>query len=246
MRQESPHPVALITGAAAGIGLATAELFVERGHRVVFADRDLTGAQRAASRHDGLAVAVDVTDTEAVGAMIAATLSNYGRLDVLVNNAGVPSSGASAELSDADWTRGIDVNLNGALRCTRAAYPALARARGSVVMMSSVSALVGMPSRLVYTAAKAALLGMTRVLAVEWAPDIRVNAVAPGYVQTAGFHQRQGPEAVARLSAQVPMARMVAPEEVAEAVHFLAGPRASAITGQCLVVDGGLSIAADS
>jgi NAD(P)-dependent dehydrogenase (short-subunit alcohol dehydrogenase family) len=242
-----PAPVALITGAGAGIGLATALLFAARGHQVVIADVDAASAAAAADRTGGLALVADVTETASVDRAVAAVLGKFGRLDVLVNNAGAPVAAESATVDDASWQRSLDVNLTGALRCARAAYPALAAAHGAVVTMSSVSAVLGMPGRLAYSAAKAALLGMTRVLAVEWAgAGVRVNAVAPGYVHTEGFTRRQGEAAARRLSAEVPLGRLCQPEEVAEAVFFLASSGAAYITGQCLIVDGGLSIAARS
>jgi NAD(P)-dependent dehydrogenase (short-subunit alcohol dehydrogenase family) len=244
---EGGGPVALVTGAGAGIGLATALLFAERGYRVAFADIDVGRAQAAAERAGALALTADVTDTGSVQRAVAAVEAAFGRLDVLVNNAGVPVAGESAAIDDASWQRSLDVNLSGALRCARAAYPALVAARGAVVTMSSVAAVLGMPGRLAYSAAKAGLLALTRVLAVEWAPaGVRVNAVAPGYVRTEGFDRRQGESAAARLALDVPLGRLARPQDIAESVFFLASPAAAYVTGQCLIVDGGLSIAASS
>ena len=246
-------PVALVTGAANGIGLATAQVFCRSGYRVVFAD--LNGAQASeavAKANEGTsenayAIAADVTDSESVDRMIGATLDRFGQLDVLVNNAGVPVAHRSSEITDREWSEAIDVNLSGSLRCARAAYASLcASGSAAIVNVSSETAFVGMPGRAAYTSAKAGLIGLTRVLAVEWAPEpIRVNAVAPGYVRTAGFERRMVGERqadLARLEALVPLGRLCRPDEVALAIRFLASADASYITGQTLVVDGGVSI----
>jgi NAD(P)-dependent dehydrogenase (short-subunit alcohol dehydrogenase family) len=244
--------VALVTGAANGIGLATAAALRRRGLRVVFADLDGPAAAAAAADDPAggdatLAVQADVTDPDAVDRMVAAALEAFGRLDVLVNNAGVPSTADSAALDDDAWSAQLDVNLTGALRCARAAHPALvASPSAAVVNVSSIAGLVGIPRRAAYGAAKAGLSGLTRVLAVEWAPaGIRVNAVAPGYVHTAGFDDRvarHSPQAVADLEAEVPLGRLCRPEEVASVIGFLASDEASYLTGQTIVVDGGVSI----
>lgn len=247
-------PVAIVTGAASGIGLATAGHLREQGWRVAFADRDDVGASRAARASDplgddALAIGVDVTDAVAVEAMVATAIARLGGIDALINIAGVPVAHRAHEIGDAEWQATLDVNLSGAMRCARAAQPALClSSRAAVVNMSSVTALIGMPGRVGYSTAKAGLLGMTRVLAAEWAGDgIRVNAVAPGYVRTAGFERRfvgpRGELAIAELEGEVPLGRLCQPQEVASAIHFLASPQSAYVTGQTLVLDGGLSIA---
>lgn len=250
-------PVALVTGAANGIGLATARALLAGGHRVAFADRDGPAAVRAAAEagaqagaEDAVqALAADVTDSAAVERMIADVLTGWGRLDVLVNNAGIPGSHASATITDGDWAASLDVNLSGALRCSRAAYAALAAAPApAIVNVSSVAAVVGMAGRAGYGAAKAGLSGLTRVLAVEWAPvGIRVNAVAPGYVRTEGFERRMVGERahlIGALEAEVPLGRLCDPDEVATVIRFLASSDAGYVTGQTIVIDGGMTVRA--
>jgi NAD(P)-dependent dehydrogenase (short-subunit alcohol dehydrogenase family) len=240
--------VAVVTGAANGIGLASAAQLWHRGWRVVLADLDGALAERhRAELDDGtdtLAVSTDVTDTAAVEAMMAAVSDRFGRLDALVNNAGRPVSGSVDSLDDAAWDAALDVNLSGTLRCSRAALPLLRRSSApSVVNMASAAALVGMAGRAGYSAAKAGVAALTRVLAVEWAADgIRVNAVAPGYVRTAGFDERMGAERGRELSARVPLGRLCRPEEVGSVIAFLVSDDASYVTGQLLPIDGGLTV----
>lgn len=241
--------VAVVTGAANGIGLATATLLWERGRRVVLADLDGERAEqhRAAldpRGADTLAVTADVTDTVAVEALIDATSRRFGRIDTLVNNAGRPVTSRVEDLDDDDWSAAIEVNLGSAMRCSRAALPALRRsATPSVVNMASAAGLVGMAGRAGYGAAKAGVSSLTRVLAIEWAGyGVRVNAVAPGYVRTAGFDQRIGVERGRVYADRVPLGRLCLPEEVASVIAFLSSADAAYITGQTIVIDGGLTV----
>lgn len=231
----------LITGGAEGIGLATARLFAARGDRVVIAD--LKGSEaRAAELGEGhLGADLDITDEAAV----AALFSRVGAVDVLVNNAGIGSSHLpSLEQDMAGFRRLLDVHLSGAFLMARdAARGMVAAGRGgAIVNLSSIAGVVGLPRRNAYGAAKAGVSMLTRTLACEWAGQgIRVNAVAPGYAATAMVRKlvedgRIDIEAIRRRS---PMGRLIEPEEVAEAIWFLASPAASAITGVTLSVDGG-------
>jgi 3-oxoacyl-[acyl-carrier protein] reductase len=254
MSDNSTAPVAVVTGAANGIGLATAHELGQRGFRVVYADLDTAGAQKAATDAGQAGVTshfvgVDITDSDSVTRMVQSVKLNFGALDVLVNNAGVPAKHASSYITDGEWTQMLDVNLSGAFKCSRAAYPLLLQSkRAAIINMSSIAGLMGMANRAGYGTAKAGLIGLTRVLAVEWAASgIRVNAVAPGYVRTEGFERRMlgaTADVAAELERMVPLGRMCRPKEIAAVVCFLASEDASYITGQNIVVDGGLSMAA--
>lgn len=241
--------VVLVTGAASGIGLATAECLLAGGWQVVLADVDGEGAERRRHEldpggHRSLARGADVTDATSIQELVEAVEERHGRLDALVNNAGRPSSQDVDGMRDEDWAAALDVNLSGTLRCSRAALPLLRRsAAPAVVNMASVAAFVGMPGRAAYGAAKAGVVGLTRVLAIEWAGlGVRVNAVAPGYVRTAGFDERVGVRRGDELSRQVPLGRLCRPDEVATVIRFLVSTEASYVTGHTITIDGGLTV----
>jgi NAD(P)-dependent dehydrogenase (short-subunit alcohol dehydrogenase family) len=240
--------VAFVTGAARGIGMAIAETFANEGCSVVVADLDAAEAENVAQRLDpagerALARRLDVTDTSSVDAAVAATLDKFGRLDALLNVAGTINPQPSQDVTDKDWSDLLAVHLDGTFRCCRAAYPALARSEtAAIVSISSVAAKIGIPMRLSYSAAKAGIEGLTRVLAVEWAEaGIRVNAVAPGYTMTKRMEGTiaSGLLDETQVTRLIPMRRFAAPEEIASAVYFLASPKASYVTGQTLYADGG-------
>ena len=238
--------VAAITGAASGIGLATARLFAAAGARVAVLDRDGPAAQAAAEAIGAGARAcmLDVADEAAVDAVFARLAAEEGRVDVLVNNAGMTLRHPTVELSLADWQRVVDVNMTGVFLCARAAArPMLARGAGAIVNTASIMGLSGgaLYPNLSYHATKGAVVNMTRALAIEWArAGIRVNAVAPTWVRTPFIDPLLArPDLVSEIERITPMGRLAEAEEVAAAILFLASPAAGMVTGHTLPVDGG-------
>ncbi len=247
-------PVVVVTGGARGIGGATCDAFGAAGFRVVVADLDGVAADgKAAELVAGgtiaVGVATDVTSSDSVDAMISGVMERFGRLDALVNNAGIIDPGPSAQVTDAAWDRMLAVHLDGTFRCSRAAYPALvASGGGTIVNIASIAAHVGIRGRLSYSAAKAAVEGIARGLAVEWAADgIRVNAVAPGYTRTEMYQRAvdAGLVETDHLMARIPLGRPAEPSELAAVILFLSTPPSSYITGQSIIVDGGLVVGTD-
>jgi NAD(P)-dependent dehydrogenase (short-subunit alcohol dehydrogenase family) len=243
--------VAIVTGAAGGIGFSTCSAFLEQGLRVAVADVAEEAAEKAAAELDAAganaaAFKVDVANTESVDQMVRSVLERFHRLDVLVNNAGVIDPGPTEELTDERWDRLVGIHLGGTFRCSRAAFPALAASdSAAIVNVSSIAAHGGFSQRASYCAAKAGIEGLTRALAVEWAPHgIRVNAVAPGHTWTPLFARAvetgQVPNLEARI-ARIPLGRLGSPEEIAAAIAFLASPAASYVNGQALCVDGAVT-----
>ncbi|MFT4118100.1 SDR family NAD(P)-dependent oxidoreductase [Bradyrhizobium sp.] len=247
--QQAPQKVALVTGAARGIGLATAKKFLSEGWRVALLDieSELLGRAFAEIGHDDatLALTCDVSDAAAVGAVVTAIERRFGRLDALVNNAGIAVFAPLMETSDADWSRVLEVNLTGPFLCTKAAVPLMRDGGGgAIVNITSISAVRASTLRSAYGTSKAGLAHLTKQLAVELAAlNIRVNAVAPGPVDTAMAKQVHTKEIRADYHDAIPLNRYGLEEELAEAIFFLCSERASYITGQILAVDGGFDAA---
>jgi NAD(P)-dependent dehydrogenase (short-subunit alcohol dehydrogenase family) len=245
----SPSKVALITGAARGIGLATARRFLAEGWRVALLDIEadlLRGAVAAIASPDAtLALPCDVSDVAAVRAAIEAIGRRFGRLDALVNNAGVAVFAPLLETSDEDWNRVLAVNLTGPFLCTKAAAPLMREhGGGTVVNITSISAVRASTLRSAYGTSKAGLAHLTKQLAVELASlGIRVNGIAPGPVDTAMAKEVHTPEIRADYHDAIPLNRYGLEEELAEAIFFLSCDRSSYITGQILAVDGGFDAA---
>lgn len=239
-------PVAIVTGAAQGIGRAIAEQFVKDGVSVVAIDRNREGLDSlAAGAPSKVATAVlDVTADDAPARAIALAKERFGQLDILVNNAGIGNSKAVHLTTDAELDRFLNTNLRSVFRFTREALGVMG-AGASIVHVASTFGLVGNPNTAPYAATKAALIGLTRQMAADYGPKgIRVNAVAPGVIHTPLTHERLDNPAFRRLLVDTtPFPRIGKPADVAGAVRFLCSSDASFVNGHVLVVDGGWSAA---
>ncbi len=240
--------VALVTGASRGIGAAIAERLAAEGATVAvnYAGRADAAADVVARIEAGggsaRAFQADVSDATACSKLVADVFGTFGRLDVLVNNAGITRDGLLVRMSDDDWSAVIDTNLSGAFYATRAASKIMMKARsGSIITIASVVGLVGNAGQVNYAAAKAGLVGMTKSVARELASrGVRSNAIAPGFIAT-GMTDALPDAAREAAAATIAMARFGTPEDIAAAVAFLASDDASYITGQVIAVDGGMT-----
>jgi 2-dehydro-3-deoxy-L-rhamnonate dehydrogenase (NAD+) len=238
--------VAIVTGAAQGIGLAVAKEFAQQGYAVVVADINLPLAEQGAAeiRSGGgqaLALKADVSNRESVAEMVAATLREFGQIDALVNNAGIAGRAVPiAEVTDEDWEQMMAVDLKSVYLCCQAALPyMLEKGRGAIVNVASIAGKEGNPNMVPYSTAKAGVIGLTKALAKEVAPrGIRVNAVSPAVVET-GILATLTPAQVEYMKSRIPLGRFGKAEEIATVVTFLASDGASFVTGQCYDISGG-------
>lgn len=244
--------VALITGAAGGIGAATAQLFAREGAKVALADLNGEGAERVAQAlvaegYDAFGVSLDVADYDQFCAVVAQVEDRFGGLDFMINVAGGGTAQTLKTLSPADWHKTIDLNLTGPFNSIKAAAPAIRkRGGGAIVTVASLASItMSMNNGISYTSAKAGVLGLTRHASFELGPDqIRVNAVLPGPVLSPQMRAKITPEVLERVPKGLPLGRWVQPEEVAAPILFFCSTMANACTGTHVVIDSGLHVGA--
>ena len=245
------NKVAIVSGGGTGIGAATARVFAREGAKVVVNGRRAEPLEAVAAEIDGRAVAGDTSDDDHVRAAVAEARDAFGGLDIVVANAGLGFGGAAADVDDERWQQTLDVNLTGAFRLARAAIPSLVeRGGGSIVLVSSVSALVSGTDGAAYVTSKAAMLGLARSIAVDYGPSgIRANALCPGWVETPMGDQSMETlmtqhgislgEAYRLVTQHIPLRRPATADEIAACCLFLASDESSIVTGTTLVADGG-------
>ncbi len=232
---------AIVTGAARGIGLATTRLFLEEGRAVAMIDRDAPALMEAAAGLDNvLPVVCDVSQPDQVEAMVAEVLSKLGRIDALVNNAGVADFGPIDETDFARWRRVMETNLDGVFLCSQACAPALKEANGAIVNIASISGLRASTLRVAYGTSKAGVMHLTQQQAAEWGEwGVRANCVCPGPVATKLAMAVHTQDIIDAYHDAIPLNRYGSEEEIGNVIVFLCSGKASYVTGQVIAVDGG-------
>jgi len=242
------RPAAVVTGGAQGIGRATVRELLEREYAAVIVDCDREAGEETLEEYRSLGpvrfMAADVAEEADVARVVSQTVAEFGRLDVLVNNAAVSRRMPVTELSLADWNRVLAVNLGGLFLCAKHAAPHLRAARGVMVNIASTRALMSEPDTEAYSASKGGVVALTHALAMSLAPEVRVNCVSPGWIET-GDWQKAKTRRVARHSerdrAQHPVGRVGRPADVAALIAYLVSPEAGFVSGANIVIDGGMT-----
>ena len=238
--------VAIITGGARGIGKAISQSLAQDGAHLVISDVNLQEAKQTAEalaspEHRCLAVEANVADGKAVAEMVDQAVREFGRIDILINNAGITRDGLLLRMKEEDWDLVLNVNLKGAFHCTKAVLPSMSKRRGGrIVNIASIVGVMGNAGQANYAASKAALIGFTKSVAREYASrGITVNAVAPGFIDTA-MTQNLSAQVREGLMKQIPLGRLGTADDIAHAVRFLVSEEAGYITGHVLHVNGGM------
>lgn len=238
--------IAIVTGGAQGIGKAIVDLLAERGASVVVCDLNFEKAQETASLltsqgRQAMAVSANVAVAAEVSAMAREVIARWGDIHILINNAGITRDTLLLRMKDDDWDAVLSVNLKGTYQCIKAVLPAMSKKRwGKIVNISSIVGAIGNPGQANYAASKAAVVGLTKTVAREYASrGINVNAVAPGFIETQMTASLSG-EVREHLEKQIPLSRLGTPSDVAQTVAFLVSDQASYITGQVIHVNGGM------
>ena len=234
----SASSVAIVTGAANGIGLAIARSLIQSGWRVAALDLPGTGLARRFAKHRRAAIIEgDVAQEEAAGRAVAAALERFGRLDGVVSNAGISRNKPIRRLTLEEWHRVLDVNLTAAFLLARAAETALRRSKGAMVLIASSRALMSEANTEAYSASKGGLVALTHALSISFAPDVRVNCVSPGWIRTRNYGELRKKDHM-----QHPAGRVGKPEDIAAMAQFLLDPeRSGFVTGANFLVDGGMT-----
>jgi meso-butanediol dehydrogenase / (S,S)-butanediol dehydrogenase / diacetyl reductase len=237
--------VSVIAGGAGGIGSSIATRFANEGSHVIVADRDAAGAEAVATRIGGTPVTVDVTRTDSVDALVENVLQAHGRVDALVNCAGIGRVGSVFDTTPASWDETISVNLTAVFLLGRRIAIEMAKARsGKIINVASITGIVGYAGRVAYCVSKAGVVMLTKAMALDCAPfNVQVNAICPGVVRTPMTEAAlSDPAFLTQKLADVPLGRLGKPEDMAAAAAYLASSDADFVTGHALIVDGGMSV----